>query len=149
MDNERYIKLSKIAGFRPNSRSYALTLISVIFELAYTVMILDVINTNKKIFGVVMVNIIMLFGLFYVAVREKNYSLKAGVICLFVAAYILLRTFTIVPLYLAPSSRGGWITAMNVFSSILLVASAVNDIDMSRRMEKYSKEEVCNASSKA
>lgn len=137
MDNERYIKFSKIASFRPNSISYMLTLLSVVFEMAYTVMILDVIESNTKVFGVVMVNIVMLFGLFYLAIKEKNYSSKAGIISLFLALYILIRTFTIIPNYLMPTDRVNLISTMNLIAAILIIISSIKAINISNRREKY------------
>lgn len=140
MDKERYIKLSKIAGYRPNARSYMLTLISVVFELAYTVMILDVIESNVRVFGVVMVNIVMLFGLFYLAVQKKNYNVKAGYISLAVALYMIVRTFTIIPFFLKPASRTGLIAAMNLIAAALIIVSSVKAVDISKRREKYKEE---------
>ena len=137
MNNERYIKFSKIASFRPNSISYMLTLLSVAFEMAYTVMILDVIESNNKVFGVVMVNIVMLFGLFYLAVKEKNYSSKAGIISLFIALYMIIRTFTVIPNYLMPTDKVNLISAMNIIAAILIIISSIKAINISIRREKY------------
>lgn len=137
MDKERYITFSKIASYKPNSTAYMLTLISVVFEMAYAIMILDVIESNFKVFAVVMLNIVLLFGLFYLAVQEKNYNYKAGYISLGIAAYMIIRTFTIIPMFLMPTERKFLISAVNLIAAALIIVSALKTINIAKRREKY------------
>lgn len=134
---ERKTKMELISLFRDNKLGYLITLFSVISELCYTVAILDVIESDTKVFFVVMLNITMLFGIFYIAVLEQKYVAKASYVAVVLAIYILVRLFVLVPDILMPSDRNVFIALMNAITAVLLIAGAVITIDITRRREKH------------
>lgn len=142
MTDERKLKLEKISLFKSNKLAYMLTLLSTVTELIHTVMILDVIESNNLVFIVVMLNITMLFGIFYIAVKENVYSRKASIAAIILAAYILFRTFYAVPNVLRPASKSMTLLALDLITTALLIVGAVITIDISKRREKHIQEAI-------
>ena len=142
MTDDRKLKLEKISLFKSNKKAYMLTLLSTITELTHTVMILDVIASNNLVFLVVMLNITILFGIFYIAVKENVYSRKASVAALILAGYIMFRTLYAVPNVLKPAEKVGKLLTLDIISAVLLVLGAVITLDISKRREKHIKEAI-------
>lgn len=137
MDAERREKLERIFLYKNNTFCYGISLLSVLSELSYTVAILDVIVPDVKMFFVVIVNLFLLFSIFYIAVLEKVYRHTAAYSALIVVGYLSVRMLWIVPRFLRPAGRAQFLFAMDACTVLLLLFAAVRTIDVSSRRKKH------------
>ena len=94
----------KVSLFQKDGISYALVLSSIIFELLFSVKILDVIAVNWLIGVSTILNIILLFLLFSCAVKVNVYKVGWAVCALSIAGYAVIRACVLLPLLLKPVS---------------------------------------------
>jgi hypothetical protein len=137
MQAERREKLERISLYKNNVVGYGISLLSVLSELAYSVAILDVMVPDIRMFFVVMVNLCLLFCIFYIAVLEKVYRSAAAYSAFIVVGYLLGRMFWIVPRFLRPAARSQFLFAMDACTALLLLFAAVRTIDVSSRRKKH------------
>jgi len=103
MDSAEFKEKSILATFfQVNSIAYIITLVSTLFEIWYTLTILDVIEVNYLMGIITFLNIILLFALFTASIKIKIYSKKWAIIALFIAAYSILRAIFIIPFIVNP-----------------------------------------------
>jgi len=136
-DKELYKqKLVKVSFFVENTLSYKLVLAAIFFNLAYSIVILDVMEVNFLMGLTVFINISMLFLLFTCAVKVRIYNKRWTFIALASGAYIALRIFVLIPSVLKPYSKVFQIYLFNVFALICIVIAFVLSMIRLTKREK-------------
>jgi hypothetical protein len=127
-------KLIKVSLFRENSLAYGLVLMATLFNLAYSIIILDSMKVNFLMGITVFVNISLLFLLFTCAVKMKIYDKKWTFVTLASGIYFALRVVYIVPGILKPYSQLFKIYVYNVLGCLFLLAAfGVSFVRLHRR----------------
>lgn len=118
-------KRAYVSLYKKNTLPYSLTLCSILAELVYVVMILDVIAVSYWMGVTVIVNIILLFVLFTCAVKINIYDRKWSVAAMGVGVYMVARMFVFIPVVLKPFDRQAAIMAANILGIILLFTAGL------------------------
>jgi hypothetical protein len=116
-------KLVKVSLFRENSLAYGLVLIATFFNLAYSIIILDVMKVNYLMGITVFINISLLFLLFTCAMKVKVYNRYWTFITLISGIYFALRFILIVPFILKPYEQIAKIYLCNILGCLFLIAA--------------------------
>lgn len=128
---------TKISLFQKDSISYSLVLFSIIFELVFSVKILDVIETGYLMGVSTLIDIILLFLLFSCAVKVNVYKIKWAIYTLGIAVYAFLRTILIVPFILKPTSKVGELTLYNLLLVAFLSIAGIRSLIISYRRKSF------------
>lgn len=130
-------KSVKVSVFCRNGLGYALTLAAILFELAFSVKILDSIGVGVLMGVSCGLNIILLFVLFSVAVKENVYRTDWCLVGIACGAYALLRGFVLLPLVLKPVENQGMLFASTCVCGALVLAGALVSLVRSRRRAAF------------
>lgn len=129
----------KVSLFQKDGISYALVLSSIIFELLFSVKILDVIAVNWLIGVSTILNIILLFLLFSCAVKVNVYKVGWAVCALSIAGYAVIRACVLLPLLLKPVSDVPGLVLDNAGLACFLGAAGVRSLLVSSRRRAFMK----------
>lgn len=130
-----------ILVFSKNSLGYALALCSIIFEFVFAIKVLDCIDVGALMGISCVLNIILLFLLFSVAVKVNVYKENWAKTALAIAVYAIVRSFFLVPFVLKPYQKAGFLSLMTLLEGLFLFFSGVVSIISSRRRETYMSSE--------
>ncbi|MGD1822753.1 MAG: hypothetical protein ACPKM0_08335 [Pleomorphochaeta sp.] len=126
--------------FQGNSKAYFISLCSTLFELWYTLSILDVIEVNYMMGIITFVNIALLFALFTAAVKIKVYSKKWAINTLIVGIYAIFRALFIIPLIIKPYQEIGLNILLNLILGALLITSGLLTLKIINERKPYINE---------
>lgn len=129
-------KMVKISLFRKNSLPYAMILFSILFELAYTVVILDDIGVSFMMGIITIINIILLFLLFTCAVKISTYRKEWAFVALLTGAYAVFRAFVIVPA-LKPVSKESNLIIYNLIMAALIITASIRSLILIRKRNAF------------
>ena len=124
MDHAEFKEKSILTTFfQTNAKAYIITLCSILFELWYTLSILDVIKVNYLMGIITFINIILLFSLFTAAIKIKTYSKKWAIIALAIGIYAIFRALFIIPSVIKPFEKFAFNIILNLILGGLLIIS--------------------------
>ena len=123
--------------FQGNSKAYFISLCSTLFELWYTLSILDVIEVNYMMGIITFVNIALLFALFTAAVRIKIYSNKWAINTLIVGVYAIIRALFIIPVIIKPYQEIELNIILNLILGALLITSGLLTLRIIKERKLY------------
>ncbi len=138
-DNEYREKMIKVSLFRKNSLPYAMILFSILFELAYTVWILDDIAVSFLMGLITIVNIFLLFMLFACAVKTGTYRKGWVIVTACIGGYAMFRAFLIVPFVLHPQTILMRLMVCNVIMALLCLAASVRSFAIITKRDEFLK----------
>ena len=130
-------KMVKVSLFRKNSLPYAMILFSILFELAYTVIILDDIAVSYMMGAITVVNIFLLFMLFACAVKVGTYRKWWVKATLVIGIYALIRGLVIVPAVLHPQTRFGTLLFCNIVMALLCITASLRSLALISRRDRF------------
>ena len=130
-------KKVKISVFKKNSLGYLGVLLSIFFELYFSVKILDSIPVGAMMGVSCFINIVLLFLLFSVAVKVNLYRRFWAVIGLAVGGYAILRAFVLLPVVLRPTENMSKLFLSTLVEGILLVLSCLESYIVSSRRSTF------------
>ncbi len=122
---DRSEKLVEISFFRSNNLSYKMILFSVLAEMIYVITLLGQVEINALIGVITMMNIVMLFLLFTIAIKVNVYSMYWTRIGFATAAYLALRAVVLLPLMVKPLGAYGQIYGSTLVTILLLLGGCV------------------------
>ena len=124
----------KVSVFCKNATGYGLTLIAILFELMFSIRILDSTPVGVMMGVSCGINIILLFVLFSVGVKVNVYQVGWAYVGLACAGYALLRAFVLLPVFLKPTSNQRVLFVVTLLEGMVeLVASLVSLVGSKRR----------------
>lgn len=135
MDKKTYVSL-----YKKNMLPYLLVLLSIIAELIYVVVILDVMNVSYMMGITVMVNIVLLFTLFSCATKISVYHCGWGIAAIGLGGYMLLRMLILVPLVLKPYNRQMLIAGANIVGGVILIVAGFISVKKTLIRQKLQKQ---------
>ena len=128
-------KKALVSLYKKDGLSYGLALCGIGAELVYVIGILDVMEVSFWMGITVMVNIMVLFGLFTCAVEMNIYDRRWAGAAVCLGVYMILRQLIIVPTILRPYDRQLIIGAANMAGAALLLTAGVMSRTKSLRRE--------------
>lgn len=129
-------KKTYVSLYRKDSLPYSLILLAILAELVYVVTILDVIAVSYLMGITVILNIVLLFGLFTCAMKVSVYQRSWTIGSIALGVYMLLRMSVLVPFILKPYAKLTLITAANLTGGlILMIAGLISLRRISRRQK--------------
>ena len=142
MHNKEYReKMIKASLFRKNSLPYAMILVSILFELAYTVWVLDDIEVSFMMGLITIVNIFVLFMLFACAVKTSTYKTGWVIASLAIGGYAVVRAFLIVPFVLHPQTLQNRLMICNLVLAFLCIAASLRSLLIIAKRNEFLKTE--------
>ncbi|MFT4106795.1 MAG: hypothetical protein QM657_13640 [Lacrimispora sp.] len=129
-------KKAYVSLYKKNVLPYSLILCSILAELVYVIMVLDVMPVSYLMGITVMVNIMMLFALFTCAMKVSVYHKKWAVTAVFLGIYMLVRMSVLVPFLLKPYGRQTEIGAANIVGGIILLAAGLISLKNTNRRQR-------------
>ncbi|WP_333647232.1 hypothetical protein [Lacrimispora sp.] len=129
-------KKAYVSLYKKNVLPYSMILCSILAELVYVIMILDVMPVSYLMGITVMVNIMILFALFTCAMKVSVYHRNWAVIAVFLGIYMLVRMSVLVPLILKPYGRQAGIGAANIVGGIILLAAGLISLKNTDRRQR-------------
>lgn len=122
---DRSEKLVEISFFRSNALSYQLILFSVLAEMIYVIALLGQVEINVLVGVITMINIVMLFLLFTIAIKVNVYSMYWTRIGFATTAYLVLRAVVLLPMVVKPLGSYGLIYGGTAVTILLLLAGCI------------------------
>ena len=132
-------KMIKVSLFRKNSLPYAMILVSILFELAYTVWILDDIGVSYMMGLITIVNIFLLFMLFACAVKTSTYRKRWVIASAVIGIYAMVRAFLIIPFVLYPQTLLTRLMVCNVIMALLCLVAAARSLTIITKRDEFLK----------
>lgn len=133
---ERREKLIMASLYRKNALPYGLVLLSILFELAYVVTILDNMQVDHMMGLVVFADIVILFLLFVCAVKMNVYSLFWSWAAFALCAVFALRAAFFIPLVLRPLHKQAEILMCNVAAALLTFLAGAVSLSVIRKRRR-------------
>ncbi len=118
-------KKAKILIYKKNAVPYWLILLAICAEVYYTVIILGNMATDYRVGLVIIINIIMIFGMFTCAVKVNVYDMTWSLVAAALAAYVVCRTVYLIPTFVQPTGKQGQIIGANVVQAGLMFVGAL------------------------
>ena len=138
MDNRLLEKEKKtyVSLYKKNSLPYSLVLLAILAELIYVVTILDAMAISYLMGITVILNIIILFGLFTCAMKVSVYHREWAIAGILMGIYMLIRMSVLVPVILKPYAKMTTITAANLIGGIILIIAGMISLQKTDRRQK-------------
>ena len=138
MDNRLLEKEKKtyVSLYKKNSLPYSLILLAIIAELVYVVTVLDVMAVSYLMGITVILNIIILFGLFTCAMKVSVYHRNWAIGGIALGIYMLLRMSVLVPLVLKPYAKMTTIAGANLIGGIILIIAGIISLQKTDKRQK-------------
>lgn len=130
-------KTVKVSVFCKNAFGYGMTLAAILFELVFSIRILDSISVGVMMGISCGINILLLFVLFSVAVKVNVYQIRwayVGIIC---AGYALLRAFFLLPVLLKPTAHQSFLFWMTFLEGLLGLSGALVSLVASKKRAAF------------
>ncbi len=139
IDNKenRAEKLVEISFYRKNSVAYTLVLLAIAAEFIYVVTTLSEMDVSYKMGVVTMANIGILFLLFTTAIKLNVYSKKFTMIGFYLAGYLVLRVFLLLPFFIMPTGELLTIYASSGATILFLVLGCLNSYKSIAKRERF------------
>lgn len=133
-------KKAQISIYKKNKTSYSLLLLAVLFEMVYTIVILNNMTTNYKMGAVILVNIVIIFLMFSCSVKLNVYDKKSIYLSGMVAVYAFIRLLFIVPMYVRPTGQMMVIRVSNILICVLAALGTLIARHVTTRREQALKQ---------
>ena len=144
---EKKERRSDLSFYRPDKLGYSLTLLSVVAELTYLIMLLSIMVRSFWIGITILTNIVFLLLLFTIAIKVKNYkktyaywSFGFGVYCIIRISWIITGLMG-VDLVSATAMKQGFIWGCNIYIILASFAVGIQSLMKIKHQEIYLKEE--------
>jgi len=138
MDNRLTEKEKKtyVSLYKKNSLPYSLVLSAILAELIYVVTILDVMAVSYLMGITVILNIVILFGLFTCAMKVSVYHRNWAIAGISIGIYMLIRMSVLVPVVLEPYAKQTIIAAANLIGGVILITAGIISLQKTGRRQK-------------
>jgi len=138
MDNRLTEKEKKtyVSLYKKNTLPYSLILLAILAELIYVVTVLDVMAVSYLMGITVILNIVILFGLFTCAMKVSVYHRNWALAGILLGIYMLVRMSVLVPVILKPYAKMSTITAANLIGGVILIAAGIISLQKTDRRQK-------------
>lgn len=144
---ERKERRSDLSFYRPDVQGYWLTLLSVVAEIIYLILLLGIMDRAYWVGITILVNIVFLLFLFTIAIKVKNYkklfgfcSIGFGFYCIVRLAWIIQGLMK-VDLSGASSINQGFIYGSNIYMILISIYVGLRSLIKIKQQEIYIKEE--------
>lgn len=144
---EQKERRSDLSFYIPDVQGYWLTLLSVVAEIIYLILLLSIMVRTFWVGITILVNIVFLLFLFTIAIKVKNYK-KAFSICSIVfGIYCLVRILWViqglmgVDLSSTSATKRGYIYGCNIYMIVASIYVGIRSFSKIKRQEIYIKED--------
>lgn len=122
---ERNKKLAEISYYKSNNLSYKMVLFAVLAEMIYVITVLGQVEINALVGLITMVNIVLLFLLFTIAIKVNVYSQFWTNIGFATTGYLALRAAVLLPMLVKPLGSYTAIYGMTAISIALVLFGCI------------------------
>lgn len=129
-------KKTYVSLYKKNSLPYSLILLAILAELVYVVTVLDVMAVSYLMGIIVILNIVILFGLFTCAMKVSVYQRSWALGSILLGIYMLLRMSVLVPVVIRPYAKLTTITAANLIGGLILITAGIISLQKTDRRQK-------------